>query len=173
MILFSEQRICLIEESETRLHQSIILSDGFWVYSANWCGGAIGSLGKLQIILRLLKIVPNDCLYPKTLVWHQSQVSSMFRIKVTHFLLDMVLDLLHPILDLLVNLSLLIMVPSNNGSKWFHIPKNMGFDTKTMSLAWPEQKLEMSSSKWFWTSYITFLTFRSICLLYTSPSPRD
>ena len=42
------------------------------------------------------------------------------------------------------------------------MPKNLVFDTKTKSLAWPEQKLEIPSSKWFWTSYISFLTFRLI-----------
>ena len=56
-----------------------------------------------------------------------------------------------------VNLRLLEMVPNDSP-----YPKNMGFDTKTMSLACPEPKLEISSSKWFWASYIPFLTFRSI-----------
>ena len=42
------------------------------------------------------------------------------------------------------------------------MPKNLELDTKTKSLAWPEQKLEIPSSKWFWTSYISFLTFRLI-----------
>ena len=42
----------------------------------------------------------------------------------------MILDLLQPISDIQVNLRLLEMVPND-----YPYPKNMGFDTKTMSLA--------------------------------------
>ena len=68
----------------------------------------------LQVNLRLLKRVPNDSPYPKHGVWHQNHVSIMFRTKVRNFLLDMVQDLLHPILDLQVNLMLLKMVPNDS-----------------------------------------------------------
>ena len=37
----------------------------------------------LQVDLRLMKMVPTDFQFPKTLAWHQNQVSSMFRTKVT------------------------------------------------------------------------------------------
>ena len=70
-------------------------------------------------------------------VRHQNQVSIMFRTKVRNFLLDMVLDLLHPILNLQVNLRHLKMV-----SKWFPIPKNIWFDTKIKSVPHPEPKLK-------------------------------
>ena len=87
----------------------------------------------------------------------QNQVSKRLRTKFIVSLLEVVLGLLqplHPVLDLQVCVRL--------GSKWFPMAKNLEFDTKTKSLAWPEQKLEIPSSKWFWTSYISFLTFRLI-----------
>ena len=58
---------------------------------------------------------------------------------------------------------------SENGPKWFHIPQNIGFDTRTMSRACPEAelllKLEFNILKYLLTSYspsTQFLTFRSI-----------
>ena len=53
--------------------------------------------------------------------------SIMFRAKVRNFLLEVVLDHLHPILDLQVDLRLLKMVP--NDSPW---PKTLGLTPKTI-----------------------------------------
>ena len=64
-------------------------------------------------------------------VWHQNQVSSMFRTKLIISLLEDVLGLLqslNPVLDLQNDLRLTQMVPYD--SPWFPMPKNMGFDTK-------------------------------------------
>ena len=64
----------------------------------------------IQVNLRVLKIIPNDSPYPKTWVGHQNQDSSIVTTKVRNLHLEVVLDLLqhlHPILDLQVNLGLL------------------------------------------------------------------
>ena len=60
---------------------------------------------------------------------HQKQVSSMFRTKVTISLLEVVLgllQLLHPVLDLQVDLRLMNMVPND-----FPWPKTLGLTPKT------------------------------------------
>ena len=58
-------------------------------------------------------------------VWHQNQVSSTARSKVRNFLLEVVLDLLHPILDIQVNLMPLKMVPNDSPCQktWGLTPK--------------------------------------------------
>ena len=53
----------------------------------------------------------------KHLLWHQNQVSSMFRTKVTKSLFEVVLGLkqpLYPVLDLQIDLKLLKMVPNDS-----------------------------------------------------------
>ena len=66
---------------------------------------------------------------PKHWVWHQKQVCSMFRTKVTISLLEVVLgllQLLHPVLDLQVYLRLMNKVPND-----FPWPKTLGLTPKT------------------------------------------
>ena len=42
---------------------------------------------------------------------------------------------------------------SENGPKWFPISQNIGFVTRTMSLAWSEAELEFHFLKYFLTSF--------------------
>ena len=70
-------------------------------------------------ILRLLKMVPSDYPWPKTLDLSPKTFSTMFRTKVTISLLEVVLGLLqplHPVLDLQINLRFLKLV-SNDSPK--------------------------------------------------------
>ena len=85
-------------------------------------------------ILRLLKMVPSDYPWPKTLDLSPKTFSTMFRTKVTISLLEVVLGLLQPLHpDLQVDLRFLTMVPmishdqggvllglgDQGGSSWF------------------------------------------------------
>ena len=111
-------------------------------------------------ILRLLKMVPSDYPWPKTL--DLSPNSFMFRTKVTISCLQVVLGLLQtldPVLDLQINLRLLNMVQND-----FSYPKTW-VNTKIKSLASSEPKLQFHSLKSFLASYspsTLFLTSRSI-----------
>ena len=80
-------------------------------------------------ILRLLKMVPSDYSWPKTLDLSPKTFSTMFRTKVTISCLQVVLGLLQPldpVLDLQINLRLLKMVPND-----FSYPKTWGLTPKS------------------------------------------
>ena len=78
-------------------------------------------------------------------------------------LFEVLLDLLqplHPVHGLQVDLGL-----SEIGSKWFLMPQNIGFATRTMFLACSEAELEFHSLKCVVTSYspfTLFMAFKSI-----------
>ena len=93
----------------------------------------------------------------------QTHVSRTLRSWVRISLLEVLLDLLqplHPVLGLAVRSG-----ASENGPKWFPISQNIGFVTRTMSVACSEAELEFHFLKYFLTSYspsTQFLAFRSI-----------
>ena len=97
--------------------------------------------------------------------WHPL----MLKVKVRHFLHEMVLDLLHPILYFLIGdqiLRLLKMVP--NDYPW---PKTLDLSPKKHSLPCSEPKLQFHAVKLSLVSYSTstlFLTSRS----NDSPNPK-
>ena len=89
----------------------------------------------LQMDLRLLKFVPNDSPYPKT---SGLTPKSSLRTKVIISLHEDVLGLLQPlhlVLDLQIDLRVTKMVPNDSPCQ-----KKMGFDTKIKSLACSEPK---------------------------------
>ena len=97
-------------------------------------------------------------LTPNYGVWHPNQVYCLFRINVTIWLLEVVLQPLHPVL-------VLEGQAPENGPKWFTIAKHMDFDSKMKYLFSLKLKLQFHSLQSFLASYsplTLFLTFRSI-----------
>ena len=110
--------------------QMILYNPKPWIrcYSMKWL---LNSYCQYSLILtfrpiwgfwRCSELIPHT---NKHGVWHQNQVSSMARSKVRNFLLEVVLDLLHPILDIQVNLRPLKMVPNDSPCQktWGLTPK--------------------------------------------------
>ena len=126
----------------------------------------------LQVYLRLLKIVPNDSQYPKTcseaeiefhsLKWFLNSYSpsTLFWSDSTSWSPPW-----PPTSPPHSSWPSGQSESSENSLKWFPMPQNIGFATRTMFLACSEAEIDFHSLKCFLTSYspfTLFMAFRSI-----------